>query len=123
MRRSLKEFVLAIGAVGLGVILFAVASSHVYARGWLSESWGYPLPWHEVGDLVIATPLPFGIQAGEVVLLNLLADLAVSFAIPIATVELSAHVAIPYFERALKIRREKRRTTATAAFGFVEAPQ
>lgn len=50
-------------------------------------------------------------------------DLLFWFAVSIAAVEGVSHVAVPYVMRVLKLRREKRRTTVTSTFGFVESPQ
>jgi hypothetical protein len=131
MRRMLREFALAIGGVGLGIVLFMIASSHAYDQGagWAIDfnvSWGYPLAWHYIntfGAYLHPTTFPIpGLNLGAVIWSAFYTDLLFWLALPIAATELSAHVAIPYLVRTLKLRREKLRTTV-AAFGFVETPQ
>jgi len=123
MRRTPKELALVIGGVGLGTTLFIIASGHVYFQEVFYMSWGYPLPWHYAGDLVIpnAFPIP-GLNLGYVIWSAFYEDLLFWLALPVATVEISAH-SVPYIMRVLKLRQEKQRTTVTSAFGFVKTPE
>lgn len=127
MRRTLKELALAIGGVGLGIGLFLVASGHVYSErfiGLLSfETWGYPLPWLSLGGEVYVPPTSLGLGLsvdGWVTWSAFYMDLAFWAALPTAALELSSHFALPYVMQALRLRREKRRTTATSAYGLFE---
>jgi hypothetical protein len=122
MRRTPKELALAIGGVGLGTTLFIIASSHVYFQEMSYMSWGYPLPWHFAGDLIPPSSFPIpGLNLGAVAWGAFYEDLLFWLALPVATIEISAH-SVPYIMRVLKLRREKRKTTVTSAFGFVETP-
>ena len=122
MRRMLKELAFAAVAVGIGVILFTIESGRGGIQGFTLQSWGYPLPWHFRAEPDF---IGFGpdVNTEWIVWGAFFEDLAFWLALPIAAMELSAHVAAPYVMRVLKLRREERRTKVTSAFGFVETPQ
>jgi hypothetical protein len=116
MRNAVREFALGIGGIGLGIVLFVVASGHVYAFGGPSfrflpyESWGYPLPWlFQAGSLYRApTVLAFGLSVdGGVAWSAFYEDLAFWLALPIAIIELSMH-GVPYVMRVLKVEPQSR---------------
>jgi hypothetical protein len=123
MRRVLREFALAIGGIGVGTVLFIIASSHVYFNEAFYISWGYPWPWHFAGDTVMATPFPFGFDVGAVAWSAFYLDLAFWLALPIAAIQFSARIAVPYVIRFLKIRREKRGVASASVYGFLESPE
>jgi hypothetical protein len=111
------EVALAVGGIGLGIVLFIVASGHIDSLritnflGLPYESYGYPLPWlFQVGDISQPpTAIAFGLSVnGTVGWSAFYEDLAFWLVLPIAALELSGHVAVPYFMRMLKLRREKR---------------
>lgn len=122
MRKMLKEFALGIGGVGLGLILFAAATNQFATFAFTIQYWGYPLPWlYRFEPDFIGYP-PY-VTTTSVAWGAFFEDLAFWLSIPIVAIELSAHVGVPYIMRVLKLRREKRRTTATSAYGFFETPK
>ena len=118
----LKELALLTSAVAAGIALLFLTGNHLYYGGRNFISWGYPLPWHYQYDTLSASSPMFGVFFGTINWLAFGEDLVFWFALSLAVVEGSSHVAVPYLKRKLEVRRSRQITSSALATDQIQTP-